>query len=129
MAAGQSNERKAMPYALASDRKAHNARYGKLHYAKNRDAYIGRARVNSDKHREAVKVFIQESKNTPCKDCGKSYPSYVMHFDHLRDKEFHIGNAMSGSYSIRRLVAEMKKCEVVCANCHAIRTHERKRKT
>lgn len=31
-------------------------------------------------------------------------------------------------YSIKRISEEIKKCEIVCANCHAIRTHERRNK-
>lgn len=61
---------------------------------------------------------------TPCTDCKKFYPYYVMHFDHLRDKKFDIGS--SDKVSFDKLLAEIAKCEVVCANCHAQRTHTRK---
>jgi len=68
--------------------------------------------------------YIKELKEkTPCKDCGKNYPSYVMHFDHLHDKKFHIGSKTSVSRST--LLEEISKCEIVCANCHAERTHKR----
>lgn len=46
-----------------------------------------------------------------------------MQFDHLGDKLFTISNA--GATSVERLLAEIAKCEVVCANCHAERTYQR----
>ncbi|OZE35613.1 hypothetical protein CH259_16425 [Rhodococcus sp. 05-2254-4] len=54
------------------------------------------------------------------------YPYYVMQFDHLGDKHFNIGQ-MGPTSGRARLVAEIAKCEVVCANCHAERTFRRSR--
>jgi hypothetical protein len=64
--------------------------------------------------------------HTPCADCGGSWPAYVMHFDHVRGKKvFGLGQAgtLAGAISIKGLVREIEKCDVVCANCHALR-HE-----
>ena len=62
--------------------------------------------------------------NTPCKDCNISFPYYVMHFDHLGNKSFNI--ARNYNKSLGELKNEINKCEIVCANCHAIRTYNRK---
>jgi hypothetical protein len=45
-----------------------------------------------------------------------------MHFDHRPGevKEFNIGHQVTASMS--RILAEIKKCDLVCANCHAERT-------
>jgi len=50
-----------------------------------------------------------------------------MHFDHRPGeiKEFEIGFAVRG-YSRRRILAEIAKCDLVCANCHAVRTYRRR---
>lgn len=63
---------------------------------------------------------------TPCTDCGKTYPYFVMEFDHLNaaTKENTINYLMSTG-RIRKAKEEMQKCEVVCANCHRFRTHRR----
>ena len=62
-----------------------------------------------------------------CADCGyKEHPA-ALDFDHLpgTTKEFNIGNA-AGYYSDRKKIwDEVAKCEVVCANCHRIRTTTR----
>jgi hypothetical protein len=66
-------------------------------------------------------------KNGPCTDCGGTFPPYVMQWDH-RDssqKEFTIGQTTTLAWE--RYLAEIAKCDLVCANCHAIRTHERHR--
>lgn len=79
--------------------------------------------------RNKLRKLIQEVKNeTPCADCGQRFPYYCMQFDHLpgQKKEFNVGEAKTRMVSLEKLKAEIKKCEVVCANCHAKRTHRRK---
>lgn len=72
--------------------------------------------------------LIKELKNVPCSDCNVRYPWYVMEFDHIRgEKLFNIG-AKGHSVSKDRLLKEIKKCEVVCSNCHSARTYERRKK-
>lgn len=78
-----------------------------------------------DKNRMAARV----AKDVPCTDCEIKYPYYVMEFDHLDPdtKQFNVSaGVMSASYE--RLIAEIAKCEVVCANCHAERTEQRRRR-
>jgi len=58
-----------------------------------------------------------------CVDCGNT-DVRVLEFDHLRDKEANISALMNNS-SIARMQAEIAKCDVVCANCHRIRTYAR----
>jgi len=65
-------------------------------------------------------------KNVPCMDCEQTFPPYVMDFDHARgDKVFEIGSRLT-SRSWDAILVEAIKCDVVCANCHRIRTAERR---
>lgn len=69
--------------------------------------------------------LIKRLKAKPCADCGVQYPHYVMDFDH-RDpaiKLFTIGPKKT--CQIDRLLAEIAKCDLVCANCHRERTQRR----
>ena len=60
-------------------------------------------------------------------DCGQRYPSYVMQFDHVRGvKLFDVGAFAATNRPLTHLHREIAKCEVVCANCHAERTHRRR---
>ena len=78
-----------------------------------------RARRNR-RHRQ----LVDDAKSVPCTDCGGRYPPHVMDLDHLADKQGEISRLMY-SVGTERLIREIAKCEVVCANCHRIRTHDR----
>ncbi|MEK7603272.1 MAG: hypothetical protein AAB459_03445 [Patescibacteria group bacterium] len=93
---------------------------GRKHYLKNKDKYI----ANAIAAKEKLRAYIRKEKNRPCLDCNAQYPYYVMQFDHIRDKKYHISTLVS-SNNLKKLQEELKKCEVVCANCHAERTYQR----
>lgn len=62
----------------------------------------------------------------PCHDCGRKYHRAIMEFDH-RDGTTKVRNVMSmAGYSVDRIRAEIAKCDVVCANCHRMRTYRRR---
>jgi hypothetical protein len=51
-----------------------------------------------------------------------------MDFDHISGEKIGIISAMVNEphhYSWDALLAEIAKCEIVCANCHRVRTHNR----
>lgn len=62
-----------------------------------------------------------------CADCGYNAHPASLEFDHLpgTEKKFNIGEEI-GSYSREKLWEEIAKCDVVCANCHNIRTANRR---
>lgn len=69
--------------------------------------------------------LVTDAKRTPCSDCGVKYPPYVMDFDHARgEKVFELCTAVHRS--VAEIIAEIAKCDVVCANCHRERTHQRR---
>ena len=65
-----------------------------------------------------------------CTDCGRTYPSYVMEWDHLpgADKKLTLANTRRAAFGRERILAELAKCELVCANCHRARTFRRSRR-
>lgn len=73
--------------------------------------------------RVRLRELIKDAKNKPCVDCHTSYPWYVMDFDHVRgEKKFTIGKAGNRNLSEASVLAEIAKCDLVCANCHRERT-------
>lgn len=52
----------------------------------------------------------------------------VMDFDHLdgHKKVANIAVLVYRHQSLRMVMEEIKKCEVVCSNCHRVRTHKRR---
>jgi hypothetical protein len=71
--------------------------------------------------------MILAAKDGPCTDCGVRYPPYVMQFDHVRGvKRLNVSAMASCTYGPAPILAEIAKCDLVCANCHAERTYARK---
>lgn len=66
---------------------------------------------------------IKES--TPCADCGQKFPAVCMDFDHLPGfaKTAGIARMITDGVTWKKIEQEMRKCEIVCSNCHRIRTH------
>jgi len=73
-----------------------------------------------------LRSVLWSAKRRPCIDCNLAYPPYVMDFDHVKGKKSGGVSAMTGSASKKRILKEIAKCEVVCANCHRKRTYARK---
>ena len=92
------------------------------HYYANKEQYLRRNEEKKQRNRE----LVRKAKAHPCVDCGKSYPTYVMDFDHRGDqpKDMMISRMVLGWGTVR-LEAEIAKCDLVCANCHRERTHRR----
>lgn len=95
--------------------------YQKEYYKNNTENYLAKNGL----HREKLSKIIEKTKSVPCKDCGQTFPSYCMDFDHLKDKKFCIAQAPHLGISFRKLYEEIKKCDIVCAVCHRKRTHNR----
>jgi hypothetical protein len=73
---------------------------------------------------KAKRAWITSFKDKPCHDCKQTYPVVVMEFDHARGEKVTTVSSMT-SYPIAAVLAEIAKCDVVCANCHKLRSHAR----
>ena len=116
-----------MPLKDPVAKKAYDNAYFKQWRLRNKERHTAYVRKSDQKRRIAVRSAVLAEKSKPCKDCDTKYPHYVMQFDHARGtKSFEISKAVSGKRCIEVVLAEMEKCDVVCANCHAERTWQRK---
>ena len=80
--------------------------------------------------RKAQQQKVRDLKEaSPCADCGHSFPYYVMDYHHrdAADKEFKLSRALSNTMAWSRILAEVAKCDLLCANCHRVREHEHRR--
>lgn len=96
--------------------------FQKSWYLKNKD----KVRISSTASKIRKTLQIRKIKETPCADCKIRYPYYVMQFDH-REGEIKIApiSIMLLCYAFSKVLDEIKKCDIVCANCHAVRTYKR----
>lgn len=100
-------------------------KYTKDWYEKNKRAHIQRCILNKKKMRaERRKWLLEYLKKQRCMDCGESNP-IVLDFDHVRGKKRDSVPRLLVEVSLKAAQLEIKKCEVVCANCHRKRTYER----
>lgn len=108
---------------MTSEQKERNRAYSKRYRAANREKSRKANREYMAQRRTERKAFIYALKDRPCMDCGGEFHPVCMQFDH-RDstqKKFNVGER----FALARMVdleAEIAKCDIVCANCHALRT-------
>lgn len=90
-------------------------------YLNNKERYIKKQRDT----RTIWRQRINELKSKPCMDCGGKFPPCVMDFDH-RDRNTKIAGVceLSRHSTWVAVIKEIEKCDVVCANCHRIRTQK-----
>lgn len=93
----------------------------KMAYRKNKKYWLD---MNRRKRAENRDRYNATKDGKPCSECGGFYPSYVMDYDH-RDPDSKIMpiSKMMG-YSWWFIQEEIDKCDLLCSNCHRIKTYE-----
>jgi ribosomal protein L44E len=116
--AKQAKERKLQ---TVEERKA----YDRAYYQRTKDRYNASRRGGIRKHTQKRRAMLNRIKlERGCADCGYNAHAIALDFDH------HTGEKVKGVsalyvHSLETLMAEIAKCDVVCANCHRIRTAQR----
>jgi hypothetical protein len=98
--------------------------YNKAWYEKNREAQLRYVTRNNKRYKEKAREIIDTAKDVPCLDCGNKFPPVAMDFDHVRGIKIKDISQMM-TCNPEKILAEIAKCEVVCACCHRIRTAAR----
>lgn len=79
--------------------------------------------VGNMKKGRATREWMASLKEAPCTDCGIQYPPHIMEWDHVRGTKVRAVAAMLW-FPRDKIIAEIEKCELVCANCHRDRTYQ-----
>lgn len=88
-------------------------------WRKNNPGYLGPTR-------QALVDYVDSVKQNPCMDCGGTFPTECMDLDHVRgEKVDNVSTLLARTASMEEVIAEVDKCDLVCANCHRIRTRKR----
>lgn len=98
--------------------------YTNAYYEKNQ---VARRKVIKDLRDTLKRELWRLKESAPCMDCNKFYPHYVMDYDHrpgTGEKRCN-PSQLPGLGSLKAMMKELAKCDLVCSNCHRIRTHER----
>lgn len=112
---------------------------GRRSYSKNRETINGRRRETRQdqksgaREREAAMLrgrarreLIAQLKNNPCQDCKRHFPPECMDFDHRAGETKIATISQLTTCSLERILAEIAKCDLICANCHRTRTQRRR---
>ncbi len=78
--------------------------------------------------KQDTRAWLANLKRQPCTDCKGSFDPVCMDFDHLPgfEKFQEVSVMACGTYSRKTILAEIAKCELVCSNCHRLRTKSRR---
>ena len=113
-----------MPYKDPSVRKRKNKEYSRKDYLAN---YAKRRETLSARRQELKAEWLKFKATLKCAKCG---------FDHQAALDFHHENPKEKTGSVNKFVSngqfrkayeEIKKCVVLCANCHRVHHAEQKK--
>src|SRR5574341_613506 len=109
--------------------------YAKTYYLKHKDKVKQKSKEWWERNKTAYNLYKQANRSqkkllmierfsNKCNDCQQSFPPCVYDFHHFdpSQKDINIGNKMG--WSLKRLMKELDKCIMLCANCHRIRHNE-----
>lgn len=110
------------PYCRLCDNKKSRERY-----AANREHHIKTIAKRNKIYKKEIDEYVRNIKSmTPCADCNSKYHWFQMDFDHVRgEKDRAISEMVKNKVSLKKIILEIEKCELVCANCHRLRTYSR----
>ncbi len=112
---------------MAYKNKEHRKAYWRAWYKENRADIIAHVKRHRNKRLAEIGSWINELKSKPCADCKNTFHPVAMDFDHVKGKKIqNVSRLIRDGYSLDKIKLEIAKCEVVCANCHRIRTFSRK---
>ena len=98
--------------------------YLKNHYTHNREYYLIKARKRDLIIKRQCQEFIaQHLLSHPCVDCGEN-DIQVLEFDHKdkSNKSYDVAVMIRRGIPFKKVVSEIEKCDVRCANCHRRKT-------
>jgi DNA-binding MarR family transcriptional regulator len=103
-------------------------------YAQTEKGKAAAARASANYRRRVVariKAEIDAIKSRPCMDCKGTFDPVCMDFDHRpgEEKRFSVAEWRNWKKqtSMKGIMDEIAKCDIVCSNCHRLRTVRRLR--
>ena len=74
-------------------------------------------------HEAQLAAVVEQAKQAPCADCKQHHPPQVLRFRHRPGvvRRFSIAQVKTLLPSIEVLREELARCDLLCANCDALR--------
>jgi hypothetical protein len=103
---------------MAKDRAARREYDNRWYHSRSKEwkeRRLARKRLAARRITEAITRYKTE---IGCRDCPERHPACLDLHHPDGEKEFNIGDAARLGYSLERVMAEAKRCAVLCSNCH-----------
>lgn len=117
-----------MPKKFASEEERRE--YWNKWYArnKNRKSVKEHQKKTAKRIRKERRDWFQDlKKNLKCEKCGvQDFRVLDFHHKDPNEKDLEVSNMVRLRWSKKRILAEIEKCKVLCANCHRIEHWEEK---
>lgn len=106
-----------MPFKNKEKEREYKKRWNKEYYSNNREKEIARTKK---RRQELRKWFNEYKRSLKCCQCGENHPSCLeFHHKNIKEKGFSLSDAIEQRcFSRKKIMVEMNKCMVLCANCH-----------
>src|ERR1700688_2882855 len=95
----------------------HGHRVGQLGSAHYRQNHWDEIQKRMTTWNKITGYDLDRLKNRPCMDCGGWFEPCQMDWDHVRGIKLCSISALRSQRARKRLVEEIAKCDLVCANC------------
>ena len=100
----------------SSECKVCHKQFRKDHYETNK---VSEKKRIYDRRRELAMWFNEYKKTLKCECCQENHPSCIeFHHTNPKEKEINVSECTSDGWSKERIMKEVAKCRVLCANCH-----------
>jgi hypothetical protein len=111
-----------MPHKDPEIRKQKQKLYSKKYYEKNKKEIIKKHLAHK---RGIAKRFAEYKATLHCTRCGQNHPA-TLDFHHVEKSKdnVHLHLLVRGGHFWKRIMQEVDKCVVLCANCHRIHHYD-----
>jgi hypothetical protein len=110
-----------MPYKDKTVKQTKQKTYANTYYQNNKAKVLATTKASVKKYKEQWRSF---KATLSCVKCGQNHPA-TLDFHHIdrSTKEASV-NKLIKYRAFKRAMEEVKKCVVLCANCHRIHHHD-----
>ena len=113
-----------MPYKDESVRKKKQQEYSRKYYALNKEKVLASSKASREIGKARWDIFKRTLK---CTKCGFDHPAALdFHHEDPTEKEHNVNRLISDG-RFKKAYEEIKKCVVLCANCHRVHHYEEKK--
>lgn len=94
------------------------------YYHRNRDEVREKLRENNKERRQRARKYVKnKKKKSECKECGEDRHPDLLEYHHKNEeqKKAGISELVQLGKPNEKIEEEIKKCELLCANCHRLK--------